>query len=72
MGAKMNIPDAFYDIQKIDHLPDARCEIAPEETAPEPAQIAEWDWQKIAGVSMVINALLGLALIALLWMGWGR
>jgi len=69
----MNNSTAFYDAYEIEKLPDSRGEIAHEKTAPEiPAQIAEWDWQKIAGVSMVINALLGLALIALLWIGWGR
>jgi len=67
----MNVSDSFYDVQKIDHLPDSRGEIAHEKTAPEiPAQPVDIDPQILMGAlgaSIIINVLLLLTVVYLLW-----
>jgi len=69
--------EAFYDAHSIVDSPDARGEFAPQntpqETSQETSQIAPQfepvDWQKLAGVMIIICAILLLTLIFVLWMG---
>lgn len=69
----MNNFDAFYDAHNIENLPDSRGEFAPQNTPQETPQIAPQfepvDWQKLAGVLIIICTILLLTLIVVLWIG---
>jgi len=66
----MNIADDFYQVQEIYHLPDSRNINPPgHDDAPRLQTVyPEIDWQKFAGVSFIVNLILGAALILALFL----
>lgn len=63
----MNVPDSFYDAHSIANLPDARGENATFMSQSENVPKMEIDWQKVAGISIILNVIFLLTIVVLLW-----